>query len=427
MMKNVMVTEKEDLLKHIGSYDEVIIWGAGNMGRVLGEKLLAMGMRITYYWDSDCGNIGTCNGIETRKPFTLSGNETSTLIILAITNAFVLPGLHIELDQTGLDYLDGDQVYQILVCPQELTSFDLRECYSRKECNVATCKKQSRLTYSLYGQDDKVFINTLDVYLTQKCSLRCKYCYIYENSYPSDKKINFSTDRIIKDIDLMCGAASYIKRLVPFGGEPFLHPEIDIIIQKMANKENVGIIDLISNGIFNQPDNVLEKLKFDNVKINISNYNHAIPEDLINIREKNINRMEEMGLNLVVHNDTPQWRKPGTFMDTKEDELKLSEKKRNCGNFAYIASEEKDTTETMVVKNGLFFACQHCDTMYNLGVIENMDDAILLDGKKEGKELAKEIKKLINKKYYEACRYCNPSVELVDIAGEQGIDDRYLL
>ena len=95
--------------------------------------------------------------------------------------------------------------------------------------------------------------------------------------------------------------------------------------------------------------------------------------------------------------------------------------------FLQYRNNGKDSVETLVIKSGRLFACQHCDTLYNLGIIKNMEDSIDLDEKMKGEGLAKKIKGLIHKEYYQACQFCNPSLELVETAGEQGIDDGYIV
>lgn len=416
-----------DFLNFLKKYSHIIIWGAGNLGEVIGKELLRRNIAVEQYWDLRNQDIRICNHVKVNQPFSRIQEKEKTLIICCITNAFVIPKLHMEMQEKKYQYIDGLLAYQILMCPVSMQHVDITECYKRKECNVATCKRMSNTIYQTYNNKDKVFINTLDLYVTQKCSLKCKYCYIYENSYPKEKKINYETNRILEDIDQVCEAASYIKRMVPFGGEPFLHPDIGIIIERMAGKSNIGVIDIISNGIFKQSDESLLYLKHGNVKINISNYNMELDQSLIKIRKKNIEQMKRLGLNVVVHNDTPQWREPGLIVNNGLDEKLLKERKKTCANFCLEGIGETDTTETMIVKNGVFFPCQHCDTIYNLDICTDQSDCIYLWDIKDSSQLAEQMKKLIHKERYAACQFCNPGIELVKNAGEQGIDERYSL
>lgn len=423
--ENGEIINASQCLALIERYKNIIIWGAGNLGYAVGQELLKRGVRISTYWDIRYDRINTYLGLPVKEP--LQGEREGTLVVFCITNAFIMPKLLEDLKEKQFEFIDGRYVYQAFCCPVSVSSPRIKECYQRKECNLATCKRMSNTMYRANENRDKIFINTLDVYVTQKCSLGCKYCYIYTNSYPKEKKVNFDTQRILKDIDIICEAASFIKRMVPFGGEPFLHPDIGLIVEKMASKENVGLIDIISNGIFSQPDSELKKLKHANVKINISNYTTTLDEKLIAIYQKNIARMQEMGLNVVVHNETPQWRKPGDLTENNLEISGLRKKKEVCGNFCNAGTLEKDTTETMIIKDGKFFACQHCDTVYNLGIVPENTDYIVLSEELSGSEIAANMKELLRKDYYEACKYCNPSIELVEYAGEQGIDERYII
>lgn len=409
----------------INSYQRIIIWGAGNLGNAVGQELIKRGVKIEAYWDLRYDHLAECNHRPVREPMGESVKE-DTLIIFCITNAFVIPKLLKEMEARGILYVEGTAVYQALICPVSLTEGSVRECYGRKECNVATCKRMEEVLYQRNIGSDKLFLRTVDVYITQKCSLNCKYCYIYTNSYPLEKKIHFSTQQILEDIDIICDAASFIKRMVPFGGEPFLHPDVAVIVERMAAKENVGVIDLISNGIFRQPDEILERLKLPNVKIDISNYNNAISEELIRIRENNIERLVKLGLNVIAHNETPQWRKPGLLCDNHLTESELKEKKRRCGNFAITATENK-MPETVVIKDGRFYPCQHCDTLYQLGICKTEEDSIALSKDMPALELAERIRSLVRKEKYQACRHCNDGIEIVEMAGEQGIAKEYML
>lgn len=419
------IVDAEDCLQQIRQYGRVIIWGAGNLGGVLGKSLMEHGIKIEAYWDIRHEDIQECNACPVKEPLKDVGDKSQLLVIFCITNAFIIPALYEKLTEKKIRYMEGIYVYQALLCPISVSSHDIRECFRREECNAATCKRHSNVMYRAYDKKEKLFINTLDVYLTQKCSLGCKYCYIYINSYPQEKRVHFNTEQILRDVDTVCDAASYIKRIVPFGGEPFLHPDLGIIIEKMAGKKNVGVIDLISNGIFSRSDEVIKQLKYDNVKINISNYNNALPERLIHIREENIRQLREQGLHVVVHNDTPQWRKPGLLTDNHFGHEQLVQMKENCGNFRNTGTVEQDSVETLIVKDGRLFVCQHCDTVYNLGIVKNTEDSIDLTQAITSADLARDIKSLIHRDCYQACRFCNPSRGIAEIAGEQGVDDMY--
>lgn len=403
-------------------YQRLVIWGAGNLGTILGSELKRRNLPVSCYWDARFESVLECNGLPVREPMA-ENTGAGTLVVFCITNAFVIPKLEKMMEEKNIAYIRGTAVYQSFLCPVSMQNPVLKECYSRKECNIATCRRMEQVMYLSSCMGSKIFYKTVDVYVTQKCSLGCKYCYIYTNSYPDHKKIHFDTRQILENIDSICETASFITRMVPFGGEPFLHPDIGKIVAWMAQKKNIGAIDIISNGIFRQPAEVLAELKYDRVRIDISNYNMMLPQELVSIREENIQKMQELGLNVIIHNETPQWRKPGTFDSCGLSCAQLEQKKAGCANFE--SSGNEIITTTAVVKNGKLFPCQHCDTAYQLGITPQTEDYLDLSLDLGAEERIRRIKELIRRKYYDACQYCNPSIELVEFAGEQGMDQRY--
>ena len=417
--------DKAELLALLQTYKRIIVWGAGNLGVALGHYFKVQGIKVEAYWDSRFQELSECNGIEVGAAFSAKATD-DLLIIIGITNAFVTPKLKQQLDEQGYQFISGMAVYQTLICPVSIDIPNIEECLHRKECNVAICDRYRNTTYLLNNDNNKLFINTVDIYVTQRCSLKCKYCYIYENSYPLEKRVDYPLDRILRDVDEICEAASFINRMVPFGGEPFLNPHLGAVIEHMASKENVGVIDIISNGVFNADSIDWSHFKHENVKINVSNYNQALNSDLVRLREKNIEEMIGAGLNVIVHNETPEWRKPGLFTRNELSDNDLRDKKKYCGNFTFD-KVQSDTVESLIVKNGRIFACQYCDTAFQLGFAEKEEDCINLDEVNDVLSLPDRIKELFHKDYYEACRYCNSGIELVEVAGEQGVDDRYIL
>lgn len=419
------IQDSEEIINYIKSFSYIYIWGAGNLGTVIGHYLMTCGVNITGYWDMRSDTINSCNGLHVVQPFDQLTSKENVLVLLCITNAFVIPELIHQLKTRKIDFLRGDYIYQAMICPVSEDNFDVSLCNNREECNVATCERLGNIIYKVNQKQEKVFIQTIDIYVTQRCSLECKYCYIYTNSYPKEKRIHYPTQQILDDIDVVCDAASYIKRMVAFGGEPFLHPDIDIIIEKMASKKNVGIIDIISNGIFKQPRKKLESLNYPNVRIDVSNYNMSLKPELIKIREDNCRLLKELGLNVTIHNETPQWGKPGTLFELEESDEQLLRKKKNCGNFFKQSQKEVKTDQTFIAKNGKFYPCQHCDTIHNLGIKDYKTDYMLLSKNTSIEQTIKEMKLLISKEWYGACKHCKPSGELVEKAGEQGYDNIY--
>ena len=107
----------------------------------------------------------------------------------------------------------------------------------------------------LDGEKMKLGIIVLE--LTNRCNLKCKYCSIEKDNI-KDMKIN-----IINYIENL-----KIETLILSGGEPFLHPNFEEILEKCCKKfKYVGIT---TNGTLVSEKFITKFSKFDNLTVQVS-------------------------------------------------------------------------------------------------------------------------------------------------------------
>ncbi|MFP3153304.1 radical SAM protein [Lachnospiraceae bacterium ZAX-1] len=91
------------------------------------------------------------------------------------------------------------------------------------------------------------------------CSLRCRDCYIQIHKQRND---NFPIKQISAELSEMFKLCDYCEMFCPFGGEPFLHPDLDKIILEIGKYSNqIGTLRLCSNGTIVPSKPVLSALK----------------------------------------------------------------------------------------------------------------------------------------------------------------------
>src|SRR5499426_1876 len=104
----------------------------------------------------------------------------------------------------------------------------------------------------------------------RRCNLACAYCNEYDDFSPP-----IPTDEMIRRIDRL----AYLKTAIITisGGEPLLHPEIEIIIQRI--REHGMIAGMITNGYLLTPKKIgaLNEAGLDHLQISIDNIN---PDDV---------------------------------------------------------------------------------------------------------------------------------------------------
>lgn len=103
----------------------------------------------------------------------------------------------------------------------------------------------------------------IDLLLTERCNLKCKHCF--QESSPCSEKDFASSDKLIKLFDEF--EELNIQALKISGGEPLLHPEIEILFEYLSRKKYAKVI--LSNGIL-ITDRILEIVKGKNFIFTIS-------------------------------------------------------------------------------------------------------------------------------------------------------------
>ena len=90
-------------------------------------------------------------------------------------------------------------------------------------------------------------LNSLDIVLTEKCSLKCKHCSNLMQYY--EKPIDNEFDDIILSIENFFGNIDYCYEIRLIGGEPLLFKKIDKVIEKlMIHSNKFGKIIIYTNG-----------------------------------------------------------------------------------------------------------------------------------------------------------------------------------
>ena len=101
-----------------------------------------------------------------------------------------------------------------------------------------------------------LYIRSVDIVITEKCSLKCQDCSNLMQYYESPKNIDFNA--VIQEIDLVTNIADEINELRIIGGDAFMNKDFPEIVNYAASKINVNKIVIYTNGTI-APN--LEKIK----------------------------------------------------------------------------------------------------------------------------------------------------------------------
>jgi len=395
--------------KYINSFKNIILWGAGNLGKAIGKKLMEMDFPITNYWDLKAKDIKLVNGINVTDPFTGKFDKDSTLVIMCIVNGSTgEKWSQSQLYKNGYNnFLLGMNLYEGLICSfKKGDKLIHKKCLDNPICSLCNCKKYINMVdrNDNVKYEDEVTMQVLTFIVSRKCTLKCIHCGQRLDIYPEDKVVNFPFLRIKHDINVFLDAVDAIGMISIIGGEPFLHPNLVEIVKYCLTKRNFGALNITTNGICKITSEMLNEIKNERVKISFSDYTKFLTEAQKELFGKNVELVKNSGISCSV--GVPLWSIPPEIKKYDNSIEQMTEMKKNCESRRLCSS----------VVNGKYVPCSMAEVTNGLEIGNTQSDCIELVN---AENLREELKKTINKQYYEVCKYCSRTGTTQIPAGEQ--------
>lgn len=213
------------------------IFGAGIMGEVLHYLCEQHGITVAFLCDNNATKIGS----RVRGTPVLSVQEATTqhgkvLFLISVADIQdVVPQLA-HYGQTL--WVAGGLLLQHTMLPantfstaDDFVQFALDACIS---CHHA------------YIHPDSLFLRSVDIVITERCSLKCHDCSNLMQYYA--RPANRTLDEIMRSIDGLCAVVDDINEIRLIGGEPFMNKDIYPVMQRLLNESRIHRIVVFTNG-----------------------------------------------------------------------------------------------------------------------------------------------------------------------------------
>jgi organic radical activating enzyme len=241
----------------------------------------------------------------------------------------------------------------------------------------------------------------VELVITTKCSLRCKHCahlipyYLAWNNGRDEKNLN--TAELLKTIDHFFNAVDQVGVFRVLGGEPLLHPEMHIIVEKLKTIDKYQRLEVVTNGTIvpkgaNLACLIPQKGKDTTIPVvRISNYgaNSTRKEELLQCLESN-------SICYTIHDCMKnKWGDLGSpFSRVERNEKELYECYAKC----------TAKTIQLIFENKLF-VCGRQPHLIKMGFSSQED--FFVDLESSAHSIRGRIKRLKSLKFLEACHFCN--------------------
>lgn len=122
-------------------------------------------------------------------------------------------------------------------------------------------------------------IFTMDIPVTTACTLNCKNCNMFI-PYHKKKPIVRGFEELKQDVDLLFENIDYVFAMGILGGEAFLNPDLGAFLEYLSTnyKNKIGSILITTNGVVAPKEEILCKLKENDILVTISDYRATIQE-----------------------------------------------------------------------------------------------------------------------------------------------------
>jgi len=153
-----------------------------------------------------------------------------------------------------------------------------------------------------YEYLNKVHIFQSDVLVTERCNLNCSHCNMFIPHFEMPK--HRELDMMIKDIDSYFNIVDYVSVFHLVGGEPFLHPQIQDVIQHILSNyiHKIDKFIITTNGSIAPKPSTIKLLKSSNVILSVSNYSDKLQKLKTKV-EKVIDIYKTNGIKHYVRNE----------------------------------------------------------------------------------------------------------------------------
>ena len=247
----------------VKKYEGVILFGTGNLGKIVLNALNKAKIDVVAIADNNESNWNKeWNGHKVISIDELAKTKNSHPVIIASLN---FPYMKRQLEDIKItNYFDSDFLF---------SEFEINLLDCNTDWTPSRCKEQIDLyIYSVNAPREKkdLYLNSIDLVLTEKCSLKCKDCSNLMQYYA--KPIDEDFNELILSLDKFLSSVNFIREIRLIGGEPLIYKKIDLVIKKLLTYKNFETIHIYTNGTIVLKDDKMKCFQNNKILFKISDY-----------------------------------------------------------------------------------------------------------------------------------------------------------
>lgn len=381
-----MEIKEFDLNTYTG--ESVMIYGTTVGGKMIFQCLKKHDIDVECFVDRQTAGTEFC-GVQVQNPEILKGKKG--VLLLAVTRSFVSVCQFLK-------EIDYEQAYS---CIGLIAGKSKEDFVYEKDEKVGVT--DFLVKYPLYvdGFNGKnLVIPTLEIFVTECCTLRCRDCSHLIKYY--EHPHHYNMDQILQSLKNFLRVVDYVEEVIILGGEALLHTELTGLLDFCGESEKISDITIISNGTIIPRQDIVEAMKRNKVRLRLSDYG-KLSTKLTEVQQL----CDEQEITCFVLHEL--WTDMGKIYEHDYTMEELKSIFKDCP-FAF----------SLLLLNGMLCRCAHVAHLNNLRRIDSaehdcIDFSSLSDEEIETKR--EKLRQYLKIDYLEGCHYCNGIADSV-----QGIE-----
>ncbi len=392
----------------VGYGSQIVLYGAGDVGQAYHKQIEDSKYCHVIAWVDRCYQQWNTWGIDVCDPVQIT-QISFDFVVIAVSEMGKAKEIHAFLISIGVPR-------EKIIWIGDRRTAKKGSCYENRLLKpVEHCVKQyltrrgidpesefgSRIVSNSLSEvldENKLVVPRMVFELTRMCSLKCRHCNNLMNRYDHPKHVEL--DVVLRDIRALSEAADKIITIELIGGEPFVYPYLKDVINYVVDIDNIWGIEITTNGTVIPKNEVLDVLKNPKVTVRISRYEVS----------SRIDELEEtLFLNGVRFEEISElsWIDSGDINSRGRSLEQLLDIYNRCPSSYYCKT----------VLEGKVFSCARAASMYDLGIVEDEESYVTVEG---NQCLKRDLKEFFLKLSDVNCDRCDVTdIWRVIAAGEQ--------
>lgn len=252
---------KETIAKASAGGIPVIIFGAGVVAEALAAACIKKGIKAECFCDNNINKAKSIiSGLQVIHPLDLKTRFNDALFLISAAD------IKDVISQLGdLGYSQWQPAGLLL------RDFDLfRYKFSAPSDFVEYAVATALLCQDNYLDRHKLFLRSVDLIITERCSLKCRDCSNLMQYYR--KPADADSVELMLSLKKFCALIDEANEFRVIGGEPFMNKGWHLIIERLINEPKIKKIVIYTNGTIIPSENQIGYLKSKKVLFIITDY-----------------------------------------------------------------------------------------------------------------------------------------------------------